>query len=143
MTLDHLVNSTTKKNHTLDLLITNSLSFLEKCLLIIGFGDHYTAILEDVANQAKYFKPTPHVGKFSCGKKVTLEVSTQMPVFTINNAIETPIDNLQTTFTKNILDIQKRHIPSRMTYPTFSQPWITRECKRSAERIEQTTNSKE
>ena len=61
---NHLVNSATKKNHTLDLLTRNSLKFLEKCLPIPGFGDHDTAILVDVANQPKYYKP--HIGKFSC-----------------------------------------------------------------------------
>ena len=53
---DQLVNSTTRKNPTLDLLITNRPSFAEKCLPIPGFGDHDTAILLHVACKPKYSK---------------------------------------------------------------------------------------
>lgn len=41
---DQLVNFTTRKNHTLDLLITNRPSFAEKFLPIPAFGDHDTKI---------------------------------------------------------------------------------------------------
>ena len=54
---DQLVNFTTRKNHTLDLLITNRQSFVDKCLPIPGFGDHDTAISVDVACQPMYSKP--------------------------------------------------------------------------------------
>ena len=59
---DQLVNFTTRKNRTLDLLITNRPSFAEKYLPIPSFGDHDTAILVDVACQPKYMKS-------SCGRK--------------------------------------------------------------------------
>ena len=58
------------------------------------------------------------------------DVKKIMTMFTTTNSIKTPIDNLWTKFSKHIIDIQKRHLPSRMTSPRFSQPWITRECKR-------------
>ena len=53
---DQLVNSTTRKNPTLDLLITNTPSFAEKCLPIPDFGDHNTAISLHVACQPKCSK---------------------------------------------------------------------------------------
>ena len=59
---DQLVNFTTRKNRTLDLLITNRPRFVEKYLPIPGFGDHDTAILLNVACQPKYMKS-------SCGRK--------------------------------------------------------------------------
>ena len=126
-------NFTTRKNHTLDLLITNRPSFVDKCLSIPSFGDHDTAISVDVACQTKYSKP-PHWEVFMC-KKVGFEslmsdVKNIMTMFTTTNSIEIPIDNLWTKFSKHIINIQKRHVPSRMTSPRFSQPWITCESKR-------------
>ena len=53
---DQLVNSTARKNPTLDLLITNTPSFAEKCLPIPDFGDHNTAISLHVACQPKCSK---------------------------------------------------------------------------------------
>ena len=53
-----------------------------------------------------------------------------MSIVTTTNSIETPIDNLWTKFSKHVINIQKGHVPSRMTSPRFSQPWKTRECKR-------------
>ena len=57
-----------------------------------------------------------------------------MTMFITTNSIETPIDNLWTKFSKYIIDIQKGHVPSRMTSPRFSPSWITRECKRKIRR---------
>ena len=51
---DQLVNFTTRKNHTLELLITNKPSFIEKCLPIPGIADHDNAISVDTAGQPKY-----------------------------------------------------------------------------------------
>ena len=134
---DQLDNFTSRKNHTLDLVITNRPSFVEKCLPIPGFGDHDTAISVDVACQPKYSKP-PRWEVFMW-KKVDFEslksdIRNIMTMFTTTNSIETPIDDLWTKFSKHIIDIQKRHVPSIMTSPRFSQPWITRECKRKISR---------
>ena len=94
---DQLVNLTTRKNHTLDLLIIHRSSFVEKCLLIPGFGDHETAISVDVTCQPKYSK-SPR-WKVFMWKKVDFEslmsdVNNIIFIYTITNSIETPIDNL-------------------------------------------------
>ena len=68
------------------------------------------------------------------------DVKNIMTMFTTTNSIEIPIDNLWTKFSKHIIDIQKRHVPSRMTSPRFSQPWITRECKRKIRRKKRAYN---
>ena len=62
------------------------------------------------------------------------DVKNIMSMFTTTSSIETPIENLWTKFSKHIIDIQKEHVPSRMTSPRFSKPWITRECKRKIRR---------
>lgn len=67
-----------------------------------------------------------------------LDVKNIMSIFTAASVMATRIDKLRTTFTKHM---QKRHIPSRMTSLRFSQPWITREYKRSVEKRDHTTNS--
>ena len=71
------------------------------------------------------------------------DVKYKMSIFTITNAIDTPIDNLRTAFIKHKLDIQKRYIPNRMTFQRFSHACITCECKGYVEEREHTTNSKE
>ena len=113
---------------------------MEKCLPILDFGDHNTAILADLACQPKYSKHLKKVDFESLKSYVKNIIS----MFTTTNSIETPIDNLWTKFNKNIIGIQKRHVSRRMTPQRFSQPWITRECNRKIrKKREHTKNSKE
>ena len=46
--IEQLVNFPTRKQNTLDLLITNIPSFINKCIPVPGFGDHDSAILSDL-----------------------------------------------------------------------------------------------
>ena len=63
-----------------------------------------------------------------------------MTIFATTNSIETAICNLWTKFSKHIIDIQKRHAPSRTTSPRFSQSWITCECKKKIHRKKRAYN---
>ena len=119
---DDLVNFTHRKNHTLDLLITTRPSSVENCLPIPGFGDHDTAILADVVFQLKYSEPP--CWEVFMYKKIGFEslksdVKNIMSMFATINIIKTPNDNLRTKFSKHTIDIQKKHVSIRMTYPRF------------------------
>ena len=46
------------------------------------------------------------------------------------NSIDTPINTIWNNLKTCLLNAQELHVPSRITSARFSQPWITRECKR-------------
>ena len=54
---EQIVDFPTKGDNTLDLLLTNRVSLLNKCCDIPGFGDHQSAILADIECHPKKQKP--------------------------------------------------------------------------------------
>ena len=55
--MEQVVNFTTRKQNTLDLLITNRPSFINKCIPVPGFGDDDSAILSDLICHLQATKP--------------------------------------------------------------------------------------
>ena len=55
--MEQVVNFPTRKQNTLDLLITNRPSFISKCIPVPGFGDHDSAILSDLTCHPQATKP--------------------------------------------------------------------------------------
>ena len=55
--MEQVVNIPTRKRNTLDLLITNRPSFINKCIPAPGFGDHDSAILSNLICHPQTTKP--------------------------------------------------------------------------------------
>ena len=67
--MEQVVNFPTRKQNTLDLLITNGPSFTNKCIPVPGFGDHDSAILSDLICDPQTTKPIRR--KIQTGKELT------------------------------------------------------------------------
>ena len=122
---EQLVQFNTRKNHTLDLLITNRASFVEKCIPIPGFGDHDTAILTDIICQPKLNKPSPRI--VFMWKRANIEdlkasIKNAMTSLIAKNSIESPINNLWLEFKNTVDDLLNRHVPNKLASSRFTQP---------------------
>ena len=103
--MEQLVNFPTRKHNTLDLLITNRPSFINKCIPVPGFGDHDSAILSDLICHPQAAKPIKR--KIHNCKRVNLEelrknVKEQMVKFLRGNTVNTPINHLWQQFSSTI-----------------------------------------
>ena len=107
--MEQLVNFPTRKHDTLDLLITNRPSFINKCIPVLGFGDHDSAILSDLICHPPAAKPIKR--KIHNWKRVNLEelrknVKEQMVKFVRGNTVNTPINHLVQQFSSTIKQLQ-------------------------------------
>ena len=95
--MEQVVNFPTRKQTTLDLLITNRPSFISKYIPAPGFGDHDSAILSDLICHPQPTKPIKR--KIHSWKRANLEelrknIKEQMVKFARGNTIITPINHL-------------------------------------------------
>ena len=128
------VDFTTRKESTLDLLLTNRPGLIENCEPLPGFGDHDTAVLSDILCHPTKIKPIQR--KVYIWKRANLallkeEVQNQMHELTENESTNTPINNLWLHFKDILLNAQNKNVPTKMTSTRYSQPWFNRECKRA------------
>ena len=56
--MEQVVNFPTRKQNTLDLLITNRPSFINNCIPVSGFGNHDSVILSDLICYPQATKPS-------------------------------------------------------------------------------------
>ena len=108
-----------------------------------GFGDHDTAILTDIICQPKLNKPPPRI--VFMWKRANIEVlktsvKNAMISFIAKYSIESPINNLWLEFKNTVNDLLNRHVPNKLASSRFTQPWITRECKKFIRRKKRSYN---
>ena len=135
--MEQVVNFPTRKQNTLDLLITNRPSFINKCIPVPGFGDHDSPILSNLICHPHATKPIER--KIHNWKKVNLEelgknVKKQMVIFVRGNKINTAINHLWQQFSSKIKQLQEKFVPSRMSSSHYSQLWFNQECKKHVRR---------
>ena len=107
--MEQVVNFPTRKQNTLDLLITSRLSIINKCLPVPGFGDHDSSILSDLICHPQATKPIKR--KIHNWKRANLEelkknVKEQMVKFVRRCTINTPISHLWQQFSSTIKLLQ-------------------------------------
>ena len=125
--MEQVVNFPTRKQNTLDLLITNRPSFIKKCIPVPGFGDHDSAILSDLIchpQATKPFKRKIHNWKRANLEELRKNVKEQMVKFVRGNTINA----------STIKQLQEKFVPNRMSSSLYSQPWFNRECKKHVRR---------
>ena len=137
--MEQAVNFPAREQNTVDLLITNRPSFINKCIPVPGFGDHASAILSDLICHPQATKPIRE--RFTIGnwKRANLEelrrnVKEQMVKFVRGNTTNTPINHLWQLFSSTIKQLQEKIVPSRMSLSRYSQLWFNRECKKHVRR---------
>ena len=126
----------TRKQNTLDLIITNRLSFENKCIHVPDFDDNESEILSDLICHPQATKPIKR--KIHNWKRANLEelrknVKEQIVKFVRENTINTQINHLRQKFSSTIKQLQEKFVPSRMSSTRYSQLWFNQECKNMSE----------
>ena len=132
--LTQIVEFTTRKKATLDLLLTNRPGLIKNIEPTSGFGDHDTAIVADILCHPQKIKPIRR--KVNIWKRADLEtlkkdVSEGMSELITSETTDSPINHLWLRFKDILLKSQSKHVPTKMTSTRYSQPWFNRDCKRS------------
>ena len=130
--LQQLVDFPTRRNNILDIVATNRPNLLNKCEPIAGMSDHETMVLLDIECYAKRSKPQKRkvfVWRKVDVKQLKSQVAALVTTFINKNTSDTEINHLWQGF-KNIVDSSMSLIPTKWTSTRYSQPWVTRECKR-------------
>ena len=140
--LDQIVDFPTRKQNTLDILATNRPTLVNKCSPHPGVSDHDTTVLADIDCHPMRSKPVKR--KIFLWNKTDINklkdhVSTKVDKFVQIHDINTPVNFLWADL-KQIIDTSMLLVPSKLTSPRYSQPWITRECKRLSRRKKRAYN---
>ena len=116
--MEQVVNFPRRKQDTIDFFITNRPSFINKCILVSGFGDHDSAILVDLICQlqaTKLIKRKMRNWKIANLEQLRKNVKEQIMKFVRGNPINTPINHLWQQFSSTIRKLQEKYVPSRMS----------------------------
>ena len=103
--MEQVVNFPTRKQNTLDFLITNRPSFMNKYFPVPGFGDHDSAILSELIchpQAAKLIKRKIHNWKRANLEELRKNVKEQMVKFVCGNTVNTPINHIWQQFSSII-----------------------------------------
>ena len=95
--MEQVVNFPTRKQNTLDLLITNRPSFINKCIPVPAFGDSDSAILSNLICHPQAIKPIKrkiHNWKRGNLGELRKNVREQAVKFVRGNIINTPVNHL-------------------------------------------------
>lgn len=127
-----IVDIPTRGTSILDLLFTNIPSFVKKCYLLAGLGDHEVV---RIISSIQPFRKKPAKRIIQLWNKVD-EVNLQkdthqfklkfLELFTIQDNVVEMWNYMKTEITSII----NNHVPTKMTSSRFHQPWINSTTKR-------------
>jgi hypothetical protein len=133
---EQVVDFPTRGHNTLDILITNRSTLINRCLPIPGQSDH-DIILTDtniVPSRQKPVKQLIHLWNKADTSKMATDLEKDLDEFTKTTTIDIPVNSLWTTFKTICLNIIKTYVPTTWTSTRFSQPWCNRSIKRLSRR---------
>ena len=131
LNLNQLVDFTTRKKATLDLILTNQPGLTDKCEPHEGFGDHETAVIADFffhPQKLKLIQRKIYVWHIEGLQK---DITEGIHNFCATNTTVTDIDKCWETFKQIILNAQDKHVPTKTTSQRFNQPWFNVVCKKA------------
>ena len=136
--LEQIVEFPTRHNpdNTLDLILTNRPTLIQRCEPIPGLSDHI-AVLVTTKLQAGPRKPIRrkiHLWKKADTEGIRDHVNNYSETFHSQYTVETPVEELWTNFSKEVKWIMDNLVPSKMSTIRFNQPWINTEIKRLTRR---------
>ena len=130
--LEQIVEFPTRGFNILEIVATNRPNLVSKSEPIAGLSDHDTAVLVDLDCHAKKLRPKKR--KIVLWNKVDSNnlknlASSAVNKFLNSYTLDTPT-NQRWAGIKNIVNSSMNLIPTRYTSTRYSQPWVTRDCKR-------------
>ncbi|MCG7874753.1 MAG: hypothetical protein JAY78_00305 [Candidatus Thiodiazotropha taylori] len=133
---DQVVRFPTRGENTLDVFLTNRPSLIEKCKAVPGVSDHDIVFIEASTRAIRTKSPQrkiflwKHVNTEDL-KPDVLHFSTR---FTAQYSAATDVNTLWDALKEFTTSLLEDKVPSKMTSPRFSQPWISRKIKRISRR---------
>ncbi|XP_077997350.1 uncharacterized protein LOC144450581 [Glandiceps talaboti] len=130
--LHQVVTEPTRDNNILDLAFTSNTSLVNSVQVKAGISDHDIVIIHDHLRPIK-FKPKPR--KIYLYKKGNMNLISD-DLISLNDKLTTEvindsnIDDLWGMFKSTLLDSMDRNIPSKMSSPRFSLPWVNHKIRR-------------
>ena len=136
--LEQIVSFPTRFNpdHTLDLLLTNRPSLIQRCEPLPGMADH-AAVLAITKLSSPHIRPAKR--KILLWKRADME-AVRRRITTFNASFhdqftsDTPIQELWSAFSTEVMQIMTDLVPTKWTTSRYNQPWITTAIKRLSRR---------
>ena len=122
--LEQIVHFPTRLDNTLDLVLTNRPSLVNRCEGLPGIGDH-DVVFADFNTQARRQKPVRHMihlWKRADFNLIQSETKVWADNFVANHSSSTPVEVLSSEIEQNLEKTLKQHVPSKMTSSRFNQP---------------------
>ena len=129
--IEQMVNFPTRGENILDLFLSNRPSLVNRAECLPGISDH-DMVLIDSSITAKRNKPVKR--EIKLWKKANQDglitaLSSFKTQFIEMYSIDTPIEELWSSFKDNLTSIIDKYVPKKTTSSRHSEPWITREIK--------------
>ena len=144
--LDQIVDFPTRINNTLEIMLTNRPTLVHKITPYPGLSDHDSIVQSEIDCNAQIRRPIPrkihlwHKLSDSDLSNIQNYVRDQTKSLTENYSPDSPVEELWLKI-KQISDhVLQNFVPSMMTSPRFSLPWIDRKCKRLSKRKQRAYN---
>jgi hypothetical protein len=140
--LEQIVDFPTRGPNTLDIMTTNRPNLVTNCSPNMGLSDHDTSIYLEIDCHAKKTKPVKRQIFLWNQADINIlqqHVAAEVANFMTNNSLETHIDNMWGSFRK-LVETSMKFVPSKLSSTRFSQPWVTKSCKRLSRRKKRAYN---
>ena len=115
---EQIINFPTRGDNTLDLLLTNRVSLLNKCCDIPGFRDNQSAIIADIECHPKKQKQISreiYLWKNASHELLRETIRQNVESFIATNDIRKPVSTLWEKFSFFVSNTQDKYVPSKMS----------------------------
>ena len=133
---EQLVDFPTRKQNTLELLLTNNPSFVTSIEDTTGISDHDRIVIADIICHPRRNRPikrTIHLWNRANIPDMKESLKSDINDFCQRYNCDTQINELWNSFTK-LTETAMSKIPTKETSTRYHIPWINRECKRTSRR---------
>ena len=134
--MEQLVDFPTHGDNTLDIIITNRPSLINRCEGMPGLSDH-NVVYADWNAQAKKHKPIHHkiyLWKRTNLDEIRLKTKRWTENFVSSYTSSTPVDVLAREIQQHLEKTLQDQVPSKYTTTRFNQPWYNTATKRICRR---------
>ena len=132
--LDQIVDFPTRGDRTLDIIMTNRPSLVNRCCSLSPLSDH-DVVFFDISVRAILRKPVRR--KIYLWKRTDfdgIQIKKWSDHFTSTYSTSTPVEHLAKIMQLELDQIMKDNVPSKWSSTRYSQPWFNTNTKRSTRR---------
>ena len=134
--MEQVVEKPTRMDNILDLFFTNRPSLVSQVQIKPGISDHEMVCIDSAIRPAKVKPVQRKIFLWKKGDIDQLKASVMLfaDEFCEKFNIDSPVESMWASLKDNLLQIQEKCIPSKLTSTKFHQPWINRRIKRISRR---------